>query len=105
MQAVLKEAAECFRAGIVVPCTACRYCTEGCPMNIPIPKYFSLYNEDMREDLAQKGWTVNFSNYGNLAESFGKAADCIACGQCEGVCPQHLPITGYLQRIVNTYEK
>ena len=78
--------AEIINAQIAVPCTGCSYCTEGCPMNIPIPKYFSLYNEDMREDLAQ-GWTVNFSNYSNLAESFGKAADCIACGQCEGVCP------------------
>ena len=68
-------------------------------MNIPIPKYFSLYNEDMREDLAQKGWTVNFSNYSNLAESFGKAADCIACGQCEGVCPQHLPIIDLMKKV------
>ena len=59
---------------------------EGCSMNIPIPKYFSLYNEDMREDMARKGWSVNFFNYGNLEISFGKAEDCIACGQCEGVC-------------------
>lgn len=91
--------AEIINAQIAVPCTGCSYCTEGCPMNIPIPKYFSLYNEDMREDLAQKGWTVNFSNYSNLAESFGKAADCIACGQCEGVCPQHLPIIDLMKKV------
>ena len=91
--------AEIINAQIAVPCTGCAYCTEGCPMNIPIPKYFSLYNEDMREDLAQKGWTVNYSNYGNLAESFGKAADCIACGQCEGVCPQHLPIIDLMKKV------
>ena len=61
-------------------------------MRIPIPRYFSLYNEDMRENLAEKGWTVNFTNYANLAEKFGRAGDCVGCGQCEGVCPQHLPI-------------
>ncbi len=57
-------------------------------MKIAIPKYFSLYNENMREDMEEKGWTINFSNYGNLVSSgFGKASDCIACRQCEGVCP------------------
>ena len=91
-KALTGEVAKIINGQIAVPCTGCSYCTEGCPMNIPIPKYFSLYNEDMREDLAQKGWTVNFSNYRNLTQSFGKAADCIGCGQCEGVCPQHLPI-------------
>ena len=65
----------------------------------PIPKYFSLYNEDMREDLAEKGWTVNESFYEKLAGSFGKASDCIACGQCESVCPQHLPIIRLLKDV------
>ena len=73
-------------------------------MQIPIPKYFSLYNEDMREDLAQKGWTVNFSNYENLTTRFGKASDCVACGQCEGVCPQHLPIIARLKDVAAHYE-
>ena len=100
-----EEKAACFKAAeiinsqIAIPCTACHYCTEGCPMHIAIPEYFSLYNEDMREDLEHKGWTVNFSNYGNLTQKFGKACDCIACGQCEGVCPQHLPIIENLQKV------
>ena len=84
---------------IAIPCTGCSYCTEGCPMQIPIPKYFSLYNEDMREDLEEKGWTINFTNYEKLAEHFSKAMDCIGCGQCEGVCPQHLPIIELLQKV------
>lgn len=93
-----EEKALCFRAAdlingqIAIPCTGCSYCTEGCPMQIAIPKYFSLYNEDMREHLEEKGWTINFSNYEIVAEKAGKAKDCIECGQCEGVCPQHLPI-------------
>lgn len=91
--------AEIINAQIAVPCTACAYCTGGCPMNIPIPRYFSLYNEDMREDLEQKGWTVNFSNYRNLTNTFGRANECIECGQCEGVCPQHLPIIDLLKKV------
>ena len=68
-------------------------------MSIPIPQYFSLYNEDMRENMAQKGWTINFTNYDKLTEKFGMAKDCIACGQCEGVCPQHLPIIEKLRDV------
>ncbi len=100
----------CFKAGsiinskITIPCTACSYCTDGCPMNICIPKYFSLYNEDMRDDLEKKGWTINFSNYGTLGKTFGKASDCIACGQCEGICPQHLPIIENLKKVAALYE-
>ncbi|MBR2670411.1 MAG: aldo/keto reductase [Solobacterium sp.] len=105
-----EEKALCFKAAdminskITVPCTGCSYCTEGCPMHIAIPKYFSIYNEDMREDLEEKGWTINFTNYQILNQTFGKASDCIQCGQCEGVCPQHLPIIQYLQDVAKHYE-
>ena len=68
-------------------------------MQIPIPRYFSLYNEDMRENLEEKGWTINFTNYDRLAEHFGRANACIECGQCEGVCPQHLPIIQKLKDV------
>lgn len=97
------QVAKIINARIAIPCTGCSYCTDGCPKHIPIPKYFSLYNEDMREDLAQKGWTVNFSNYANLAAGFGKASDCIFCGQCERVCPQHLPIRYLLMRKISKH--
>ena len=93
------RAAEIINGKIAVPCTGCSYCTAGCPMQIPIPQYFSLYNEDMRENLEEKGWTINYTNYENLAAKFGKASDCVACGQCEGVCPPHLPIIDTLKKV------
>ncbi len=99
------KAANIINSQIAIPCTACSYCTEGCPMKIAIPKYFSLYNEDMREHLEEKGWTINFSNYDNLVSNgFGKASECIGCGQCEGVCPQHLPIIKNLKDVAAHFE-
>ena len=85
------------RAMLDVPqigCTACRYCTDGCPMKIAIPDVFravntmTLYNEEFRPK--------TFYN-GVVGQGHGRAADCIACGQCEGVCPQHLPIIDLLR--------
>jgi len=103
--ALTHRVADIINGQITVPCTGCAYCAPGCPMQIPIPQYFSLYNEDMREDLAQKGWTVNFTNYEVLTKQFGKASDCVACGQCEGVCPQHLPIIQRLRDVAGHFER
>ena len=97
--ALCHKAAGIINSQIAVPCTGCSYCTEGCPKHIAIPQYFSLYNEITREDMEHKGWTVSFSNYDALTQKFGKAADCIACGQCEGICPQRLTIVDYLKAV------
>ena len=104
VKALCFRAAEIINAQIAIPCTACHYCTEGCPQHICIPEYFSPYNEDMRENLAEKGWTINFTNYENLTAKFGKASDCVECGQCEGVCPQHLTIIDFLKDVAKHYE-
>ena len=99
------KVADVINGQIAVPCTGCSYCTEGCPMKIAIPQYFSMYNEDMREAEEKLAvWTVNYSNYAILAEKFGKAKDCIECGQCEGVCPQHLPIIKNLKTVSEHFD-
>ena len=102
--ALCHRAAEIINAQIAVPCTGCSYCTEGCPMHIAIPKYFSLYNEIKREDMEQKGWTVSFTQYDVLTQDFGRAGDCIACGQCERICPQHLPIIEHLKQVSECFD-
>ena len=101
--ALMKKAAEIINESIAVPCTGCSYCTVNCPMHIAIPKYFSLYNADLQE-LAEKGWTPQGSYYANLTLQFGKASDCIKCGQCEAMCPQHLPIRRYLEDVAKHFE-
>ena len=102
--ALCHRAAEIINAQIAMPCTGCSYCTEGCPMHIAIPKYFSLYNEIKREDMEQKGWTVSFTQYDVLTQDFGRAGDCIACGQCERICPQHLPIIEHLKQVSECFD-
>ena len=101
--ASLFKVADIIKAQTAIPCTGCSYCTDGCPMHIAIPKYFALYNGDKRE-AATKGWTINGTYYAQLTEKFGKASDCIKCGQCEDMCPQHLTIRDYLEDVAAHFE-
>lgn len=100
---MVHTAADMINGSIAIPCTGCSYCTDGCPQNIAIPKYFSLYNAD-KQEVEGKGWTPQGEYYDRLTLNFGKASDCIACGQCESVCPQHLPIIENLREVAEYFE-
>lgn len=97
------RAAAMINGNIAIPCTGCSYCTEGCPKKIAIPKYFSLYNAEMQE-VEGKGWTPQGEYYERLTGTFGRASDCIACGQCENACPQHLPVIEHLKTVAGYFE-
>ncbi len=84
-----------------IGCTACKYCCDGCPMKISIPDVFRTINTLRRypDDWRSK----NF--YSGLTERSGKASVCIACGQCERVCPQHLPIIDLMKEAAKILDK
>ena len=71
--AAIEKVKEIFVSQHLIQCTACRYCTDGCPKKIP--------------------------------ELSGKASDCIKCGKCEKVCPQHLEIRKLLGDCAAEFEK
>lgn len=100
---LVQQTTDVINGNIVIPCTGCSYCTDGCPMKIAIPKYFSLYNADLQE-AKDKGWTPQGEYYDRLTHNFGKASACIACGQCEQACPQHLPIIQNLKDVAAHFE-
>lgn len=100
---VVWTAVDMLNSNIEIPCTGCAYCVDGCPMKIAIPKYFSLYNAD-KQEVKEKGWTPQGEYYDRLTHTFGKASDCVGCGQCEKACPQHLPIVKYLKDVAEYFE-
>lgn len=85
---------------ILIPCTACRYCTDGCPKHILIPDLFSCMNAKQ----LYRDWNSDYYYNEVYTKNHGKASDCIGCGKCEKSCPQHLPIRELLKETAKTFE-
>ena len=96
--AALDQVREILLAQETVACTACRYCVDGCPQSILIPDLFHLYNKKVV--YLDPGW-----GYASRTRENGKASDCIGCGQCEDICPQHLPVRDWLKNVAAVFEK
>ena len=99
-RAAVDQVCRIFRSMDLIPCTACHYCTDGCPMNIRIPRLFTCMNNKKRF----RDWNADFY-YEVMTRNAGKASDCVGCGQCEAACPQHLPIRQLLQDVAAEFEK
>ncbi len=95
-------AADAFRDLGAIPCTACRYCIEEnhCPKNILIPAMFSLYNKKLMFGKLNPWESYEEETSGD----YGKASECIKCGMCEKVCPQHIQIRDMLTKVAATFE-
>lgn len=99
-QAAIGKVCRIFNSLNLIPCTACRYCIDGCPKDISIPDLFSCMNTAQHCE----GWNASFY-YGIHTKRHGKASDCIGCGKCEASCPQHLPIRRLLRDVAAEFEK
>ena len=97
---VIRQAQNALDEDKSIPCTACHYCTKGCPMSIPIPEIFNVEN---RKKGSPEFRTLR--EYTIVTQEKGKAGECIACGQCEDACPQHLPIISLLKECARNFEK
>ena len=95
----IKEVCRIFKSKNLIPCTACRYCVDGCPKNISIPDLFA----DMNGKVIYKSWNSGWY-YMVHTQNAGKASDCIKCGKCETVCPQGLKIRELLETVAKEFD-
>ncbi len=92
---------EIFKSKNLIPCTGCRYCTDGCPQHIAIPDLFAIMNtKQIHHD-----WNANYYYHSVHTAPGRKASDCLKCGKCEKACPQHLPIRQLLEDVAKEFEK
>lgn len=82
-----------------IPCTSCKYCVNGCPMKIPIPEVFNQVNQYLKFRNLPRAKR----DYLYAVKNGGAAETCVACGQCESVCPQKLPIIEELKRAAELF--
>lgn len=95
-RAVLDKVVDIIHAKTAVACTACRYCVDGCPQRILIPDIFKLYNKVSK--FGDGALPSARQSYAQLsAQDHSPASACIGCGQCEGKCPQNLPVIQHLK--------
>lgn len=87
---IIDRARTLYQAQHRIPCTACRYCVEGCPAGIPIPELFAWVNKVRNPKEEAEGAYTDFDP---------NASACIGCGKCEKECPQHLHIRTLLKEI------
>lgn len=94
---VLEEAQEELRKIPLIPCTTCNYCAKVCPMNIGISGSFTALNlytlyQNLDSAKHQEEWQV-------VKKGKARANECIHCGACEQVCPQHIAIREELEKV------
>ena len=99
-QNVIRKVQEIMGGINSIPCTACHYCTDGCPKKIKIPEIFAARNQQIVWGQLEEGKR----QYALAAENAGKASECIKCGQCEKACPQHLDVIARLKECADRFD-
>ena len=101
-RALLTKVCRILNEEKTIPCTACGYCAGHCPMSIPVPEYFRIYNEYLR--YPDEDWKIK-PVYESVAEKRSRVSDCIACHICERNCPQGIKIAEWMKKIAGGLEE
>ena len=102
-ESIIEQVIGIISDAITVPCTACGYCTDACPQNIMIPKYFELFNS--YKQFYKGGFALQKVYYENLTKTHGKASECISCSKCEENCPQNIEIAKWMPQVAEALEE
>ncbi len=86
----------------LIPCTGCNYCAKVCPKNIGVSASFSFMNT--YKLYGDKQWLKNQLDWNVKGPGKGLPSDCIKCGKCEEVCPQHIEIRKELEAVAKAAE-
>jgi len=94
----IEETIKVMKSFPIVPCTACGYCLDGCPNDIPIDDLFDGFNS-----------FLYYKNVGHFTRFFPREghrpSDCIECGACAAICPQHIDVPTELKRVDALYKE
>ena len=93
--ATVQQVVDILNSLPTIPCTACKYCVDGCPQKINIPAIFTRHE---RPDPVQQRGRRPAGSYANATKEGGKAGDCIQCGSCQAHCPQKIEIIETLKK-------
>lgn len=101
-QEVLANAQKVLESYNTVPCTNCKYCEKVCPQNIGIPASFAAINhlniyQNLEAAKGRERWLV-------VMHGYKRATECVECGECEQVCPQHISIREELKKVAKALE-
>lgn len=101
-QTVVRKAQEALAAIPLIPCTSCNYCAKVCPMKVGISGSFAALNlntlyGNLERAKSREKWLVG-------GHGLKSANECVKCGACERVCPQHIEIRQELERVAKTLE-
>ncbi|MBR1777792.1 MAG: aldo/keto reductase [Alphaproteobacteria bacterium] len=98
----LKTAQDEINRYPIIPCTTCNYCAKVCPKNIGISGSFTAMNyltlyRDKEAAAHQESWLVGMHGK-------NRANECVKCGKCEKVCPQHIAIREQLEKVSQAFQ-
>ena len=89
----MSEVAATYEKLRPIPCTQCGYCMP-CPSGVNIPRVLDIYNKAVA--FANPAWAKREFTSSRPSE---RAGSCTECLECEGKCPQEVPVHEWMKKI------